>query len=193
MIRRFPAHGLAALIVALLPAVARAEDVKPGMPQLDPSTYPSQLFWLLVFFVLFYLFGWKVAMPRVGGIIARRQAQISGDLGQATAASAEAQRLNRELDAGLSTAREEAQALIVSATSEIRDHAAAQDEVLNKDLVQRIEHAESSINASRDAALGTIDTISGGIVQETLVKLAHVEIDSQEAARAIAQVDLKKG
>ena len=61
------------------PAFAQDAD-KKGMPQLDPSTYASQLFWLAVFFVLFYVFMRSVAMPRVDTILRTRETTISGDL-----------------------------------------------------------------------------------------------------------------
>ena len=184
--------GLALLASSALPTLASAAGEKTGMPQLDPSTYASQLFWLAVFFVLFYLFMWRIAMPRVGGIIARRQAQVSGDLGRATAASGDAQRLERELNTSLSSAREQARSTILSATEDLRARNATQEAELAQELAQKIETAEAGIRAQRNAALGVVESIATGIVQEALPKLTSVDVDYKEAARAVSHVDLKK-
>ena len=49
--------SFAGLTLALLAGVSRAaEGEKEGMPQLDPHSYASQLFWLTIFFILVFLF-----------------------------------------------------------------------------------------------------------------------------------------
>ena len=42
------------------------------MPQLDFSTFPNQIFWLVVTLVVIYLVLSRVALPRIGGILAER-------------------------------------------------------------------------------------------------------------------------
>ncbi|MFN4098278.1 MAG: hypothetical protein ACK4GT_00740, partial [Pararhodobacter sp.] len=37
-----------------------------GMPQLDLSTFPNQIFWLAVTLVALYLILSRVALPRIG-------------------------------------------------------------------------------------------------------------------------------
>ncbi len=55
----------------------------PGMPQLDFSTFPNQMFWLLVALVVIYLTLSRVALPRIGGILADRAGRITNDLATA--------------------------------------------------------------------------------------------------------------
>ncbi len=44
------------------------------MPQLDVETFPSQMFWLAVTFILLYLLMSRVGLPRLSAAIeARRQ------------------------------------------------------------------------------------------------------------------------
>ena len=60
------------------------------MPQLDFSTFPSQIFWLAVIFVLLYLLMARVALPRVSAMIDARKARIEGDLERAAQMKTEA-------------------------------------------------------------------------------------------------------
>ena len=54
-----------------------------GMPQLDFSTWPNQIFWLLVTLVVIYLVLSRVALPRIGGVLAERKGTITNDLAAA--------------------------------------------------------------------------------------------------------------
>ena len=55
------------------------------MPQFDPSSFPSQIFWLVIFFALLYLLMSKVALPRMAAVLDRRHKAIESDLSKATA------------------------------------------------------------------------------------------------------------
>ena len=63
-------------------------------PPLQTETYASQLLWLALTFVGLYLLMSRIALPRIGSIIADRRQRIEGDF-------AEAERLKRESDAAL--------------------------------------------------------------------------------------------
>src|SRR5262245_23291766 len=62
---------------------------KGAFPPFDSSTFASQLVWLVITFVLLYALMAKVALPRVGGIIAQRQNRIDEDLAQANSFKAQ--------------------------------------------------------------------------------------------------------
>src|SRR6186997_1169108 len=51
-----------------------------GLPQLDPSHYPSQLLWLAISFGLLYLLLSRLLLPMVESALARRRHQIHADL-----------------------------------------------------------------------------------------------------------------
>jgi F-type H+-transporting ATPase subunit b len=61
-------------------------------PPFDKSTFPSQLFWLSVTFVLLYLLMARVALPRIASILGERRKHVDDHL-------AEAQRLKEQSDA----------------------------------------------------------------------------------------------
>jgi F-type H+-transporting ATPase subunit b len=55
------------------PVETGAEAGGAGMPQLDFSTFPNQIFWLVVTLVVIYLILSRVALPRIGAVLAERQ------------------------------------------------------------------------------------------------------------------------
>ena len=62
------------IFIFVLPlSVAYAEGQKSaGLPQMDISPFPSQLFWLIVTFTALYLFMWKFVIPRLSTTIEER-------------------------------------------------------------------------------------------------------------------------
>ena len=53
------------------------------MPQFDTSTWPGQIFWLLVSFAVFYTLVARVFAPRIRGALDARRARIEGDMAEA--------------------------------------------------------------------------------------------------------------
>src|SRR5690606_28063422 len=51
-----------------------------GLPQLDVSTFPSQLFWLFVSFGIMYMIFSRRTLPEISGVLENRQSHIQGDL-----------------------------------------------------------------------------------------------------------------
>ena len=67
---------------------------KAPFPPFERDTFPSQLFWLAICFIVLYVMTARLVRPRVGGIIASRGDHIAGDL-------AEAGRLKSESEAAM--------------------------------------------------------------------------------------------
>jgi ATP synthase B/B' CF(0) len=55
----------------------------PKFPPFESEHFPSQLFWLVISFALLYVLMSRIALPRIGGIMAARSKVISDDLAAA--------------------------------------------------------------------------------------------------------------
>src|SRR3954454_24462647 len=84
---------------------------KPQFPPFQKETFASQLIWLAVFFIGLYLLMSRVALPRVGGIIAARASQIEGDLAEANRLKQETEGAITAYEKTLADARNNAQAI----------------------------------------------------------------------------------
>ena len=61
------------------------------MPQLDVSTFPPQLIWLAITFIVLYLLMSKLGLPQVHAIIEARRQRLDDDLARAAEIKAEAE------------------------------------------------------------------------------------------------------
>ncbi|HKD76547.1 MAG TPA: hypothetical protein VKB76_13675 [Ktedonobacterales bacterium] len=84
---------------------------KGAFPPFDPQTFASQLFWLFVTFILLYAIMAKVALPRIGAIIADRQKRIADDFAEAEQSKAKSDAAVEAYERALADARARAQAI----------------------------------------------------------------------------------
>src|SRR5690348_16547188 len=113
------------------------EQGSGGFPPFNTSTYPSQIFWLTVTFVALLIVMWRVAVPRIGGVIEERKGRIQSELAKAEADRKQAEHAAAAYQAPILEARERARAASEAARSEMareteRANAMANEEVLRK-------------------------------------------------------------
>ena len=71
------------------------------MPQFDPSTFSSQIFWLIIsFFVLYWVVA-RFAIPRIGGILEQRARVVQDDLDRAESLKTEAEQALADYEAAM--------------------------------------------------------------------------------------------
>jgi F-type H+-transporting ATPase subunit b len=161
---------------------------KPGMPQLDTATWPSQLFWLAVTFIALYMVISRIAIPRVGGAIAKRQSTIDGDLAAAQKLKAEAQAAVEAYEQALAAARDRANALALESRNRMGEEAAAERAKLDQALTARVQEAETRIAASRSKALADVQSMAADIARDIASELTGVSISKSAADSAVALV-----
>jgi len=90
-----------------------------GMPQLDFSTFPNQIFWLLVTLVAIYLILSQVALPRIAAVLSNRHGTIANDLAMAEELKRKAEEADAAYERAMEDARVEARRIVDEAKAEI--------------------------------------------------------------------------
>ncbi|MEQ8441504.1 MAG: F0F1 ATP synthase subunit B' [Alphaproteobacteria bacterium] len=177
-----------AAIFSVATVALGADDGQGGgsaMPQLDFSTYGSQMFWLVVSFAVLFLLMWKVAIPRVGEVIEAREQKIRADLERAEQLQAEIADAEESVNAALAQARAEAQDLLRKAQDKISaDHAKKQDK-LDAELAERIAEAEQRIDAARKEALASVREVAEEVAAASVEKLTGQAADAAAVKAAV--------
>lgn len=182
-------HLLAGAAILMLPAAAfAAEEGKGGMPQLDPSSFASQLFWLVVTFVLLYFVLSRVVLPRVGTTLGQRADRLSNDLGEAGRLKAETEKAIAEYEGALAKARAQAQSTAIAARNAALAEAAQARAKVEAALTERTRAAEVAITAAKAKALGELEQVAATAASGIVAKLtgtAPAMADVQAAVQAI--------
>ena len=77
-----------------------------GMPQFNAATFPSQLFWLVVTFVLLYIFIAFLILPRIRNNIRLRKNKISNDIERTELLKEQIEKTVKEYDTKINEAKE---------------------------------------------------------------------------------------
>ena len=157
------------------------------MPQLDPTHFASQLFWLALTFIPLFLILWKVALPRVAAVIEARNARISADLDRAAMLRDEAAAVLEHYEATLKDAHEKGRASLRKTAEEMAAESAKRHAELARALAERIGEAEARIAAARDAALANIRAVAGEAAQAATERLIGVKVEGAPLAQAVAE------
>ncbi len=160
---------------ALVPALAAEGESSGGLPQLKVETFPSQIFWLLIFFLLLYWLCANVFLPRLGGVIEERRNRIADDFDQAAEFKREAEAAEAAYNKALADAKASA-AQIAAETrtrldAEIAEMEAETDKQLEADITAaeaRIaETASKAAESVMEAAKDTTKALVATLIDET--------------------------
>lgn len=156
------------------------------MPQFDPSSFPSQLFWLAVCFVALYLIMWKVVLPRIADVLEARQNRVEDDLERARRLAEEAERVLADYEKALADARGRAHEVITEAAARAAAEAAAQNRSLRDRIGKEAAEAERRIDAARRQALGNVRAVAVEVSRAAVERLAGAgKIDDADIERAV--------
>jgi len=131
-----------------------------GFPPFQSETFPSQLFWLVVTFVILYAVMAKVALPRVGAIIEARRARIDGDLAEANRLKAGADEAMAGYEKTLADARARAQTIAHETRERLNAEAERKRKALDDQLNAKLADAEKAIAVTRTQAMASVRGIA---------------------------------
>jgi F-type H+-transporting ATPase subunit b len=158
------------------------------VPQIEVSTFTSQIFWLIVCFATLYYLLSRRALPRVSEVLEARQDRIAADLDQA-------QRLRREAEAALASyeqamakAQGEAHALLADVQTRLQAEAAERQAELDRQLAKQLADAEARIATARDRALAEVADAAAGAAQAAAERLAGIKVSAAAAKAALRSV-----
>ena len=162
-----------------------AEGGHGGFPPMDAHTFPSQIFWLVIFFGLLYLLMSKVALPKMAAVLDKRHKAIEGDLAKASALKHETEAAIQHYEKSLADARANAQGIATETRSKIADEIEAERSALEKTLSSKLAEADSRISATKAKAMQDVHEVAAETAAEIVSELTGHKVSKEHAAKAI--------
>jgi len=165
---------------------ANAAESAPGMPQLDFSTFPNQIFWLIVTLVVLYLVLSRVALPRIATVLSERHGAIQRDLDKAEEMKRSAIEAENTYNKALADASAKANDIVNEAKSEIQkdlDKAIAKADL---EISAKAVESEKAISAIRDSAVQSVEEVANITANNIVDAILPEAADTKTIKAAVA-------
>ncbi len=156
-----------------------------GLPQLDASTFPSQVFWLVVIFVTMYFFFAKKSLPEISNTIENRSERIANDLDTAERLKDEVAAVQASYEESLSEARAQSAALYTNIEQEIKDRSEKFSIEFQENSAKKIRNLEESIEKAQKQAMEEMSSVAAEVAMESTNKIIGVKVDSKFAKSVV--------
>ncbi len=145
-----------------------------GMPQFNADTFPSQLFWLVITFIVLYLVINFLILPRIRDNIRLRKNKISNDIERAELIKSQIDKIIQEYDLKILKSKNRANDNIKNSIEKAEQEFSSQLAIVKKRIMQKISDAEKETleykkNISTEMSKVAVE-ISSSIVNKILGK-----------------------
>ena len=163
------------------------------MPQLDPTWFASQLFWLFVCFVTLYVVLSRVILPPILGIVGQRTQTIANNVAKAEAFRIEAERAQQDYEQALAQSRDMSQTLIAEVLAENKKHAEVAEKKLAGEIVVKMTEGRSRINGRKHEIIASLTPAAAEFAGMIAEKIVAQPVNQDLASRAVMDLIKAKG
>ena len=144
-----------------------------GMPQLDFSTFPNQIFWLVVFCVVLFAIVKFFIIPRMEDIFANRRKIIDGNIAKAEEIRLRVSEIEKQIEEELQKAKSQCDEIMNTSGNNIKEQMALALEDSKIATTQLISEAEGRLKELRDGSEAAIEKISEELASEIISKISR--------------------
>ena len=157
-----------------------------GVPQLDFSTYPTQIFWTILYFALTYIFIGKIALPRIMNVVERRHEKVQGDLDKSDEMQTESDGIQKAYENAITKAQKEAYQIIKEENQKLESDVAKWGAELEHNINARIKRSEPRIAKIKKDVMKDLESVSEDLTRLVVEKFINRKISDGRISEATA-------
>lgn len=166
-----------------------SSHAQSGLPQLEPSSFASQLFWLTVTFILLYLIISRSALPRIHDVLEKRRQRIQFDLSQAEEMAEQAEKARAAFEKQQTESRARSAELISAAQKDAEKKLAEEQARLDQELAGKLSEAAKSLSAKRSGVRSAMLPVAEELTQAIVEKIAGVKPNGDKVRALVKSFD----
>ena len=176
------------LTTSLLLTLNTVFAAEAGMPQLDPTYWASQVFWLTIIFSAIYFLIAKIFVPKIKGNIDARESQIRKDIDEANSLKEEADRKLQKYNSLIDEAKLEARKILSEGRKKINEDIQSKKEQIEKDIQKETLEATKEIEKFKINSLNKVNIISEEIISEIIQDIFKEDLNKSSIKATVSEV-----
>ena len=170
-------------ILAFIPNIGLAESRGGGLPQMDVSSFPSQIFWLIITFGALYVFMWKIAIPQLRTTVEERKDKVSMDLNDAEQLKTEAKSILEEYEAKITNSNLEAASIYTDSKTDIDKKIELSKKETDEKIRSLIDESQSALVKKENDAVEEIEAKTIETIQSIVEKFIDEKVVEEDARK----------
>ena len=159
-----------------------------GMPQLDPTYWASQAFWLILIFTVLYISISKFYLPKIKENLDNRENKIKEDLENANKFKEESEAKLKEYDLILEKAKKEVLKIHFESKSTLDKDIQSKKESMEKEIEKEILKAQKEISELKKNSISSIQSISANIVSNIIENISGDKLNESSIKATVEDV-----
>ena len=178
-------------IIALLAIQNDSFAAEAGMPQLDPTYWASQAFWLIVVFTILYISIAKFYLPKIKNNLDNRENRIKDDLDDASKFKELSDSKLKEYEKILEDARKEVIKIHIDSKNTLDKDIQTKKESIEKEIEKEILKAQKEISDLKRNSISDIQKISVNISLDIIEKISGDKLNESSVKAAVEDISKK--
>ena len=179
------------LLIAFVAINTELFAAEAGMPQLDPTYWASQTFWLILVFVVLYISISKYYLPRIKDNLDNRENKIKEDIENANSFKEQLEKKLKEYELVLENAKKEVSKIHLESKNILDKDIKAKKEAMEKEIEKEISEAQKEITELKKNSISSIQNISENITSNIIEKISGDKLNESSIKATVEDITKK--
>ena len=179
------------LIIATLAIRSDLFAAEAGMPQLDPTYWASQVFWLIVVFTILYISVAKFYLPKIKSNLDNRENKIKEDLESANKFKELSELKLKEYEKILEDSKKEVARIHIESKNKLDKDIQLKKNVMDKEIENEIIKAQKEIAELKKNSISDIQSISKGIASNIIENISGDKLNESSIKATVEDISKK--
>ena len=179
------------LLLALVAINTDLYAAEAGMPQLDPTYWSSQAFWLVLIFAILYISISKFYLPKIKDNLDNRENKIKEDLENASKFKEQSETKLKEYKIILENAKKEVIKIHFESKNILDKDINSKKKTIEKEIEKEISKATKEIIEFKKNSLSSIQKISENIASDIIENISGDKLNESSVKAVVEDISKK--
>ena len=179
------------LTTSLLLTLKTVNAAEAGMPQLDPTYWASQGFWLILIFTILYISISKFYLPKIKDNLDNRENKIKEDLENANKFKEQSEAKLKEYEIILENAKKEVSKIHFESKNILDKEIQSKKDMIEKEIEKELVKAQKDITELKKNSISSIQKISENIAANIIENISGEKLNESSIKAAVEDISKK--